>query len=287
MNILVLGGNGMLGHTVAGYLKDLYGQNILVTTRSGSPGTIRFRIGFDDLSGVIQLARPDVVINCIGKIKPEIESNSGGTVDAIKVNSIFPHDLRNVFDGQIVQIATDCVFSGKTGGYTDFSLHDAEDVYGKTKSLGEVAAEKFLNIRCSIIGRELNAQKSLVEWVLGQPEGATLNGYMNHDWNGITTHAFASVVGGLIQNSFELVTDQPIHLIPKNKVTKYQLLKQISEKFGRTDLNILGVDAPISVNRTLETTNESLNTQLWESSVFKEVPSIEVLLKKYVEWLGK
>jgi dTDP-4-dehydrorhamnose reductase len=287
VNILVLGGNGMLGHTVAGYLKDLYGQNILVTTRSGSPGTIRFRIGFDDLSEVIQLARPDVIINCIGKIKPEIESNSDGTVDAIKVNSIFPHDLRNFFDGQIVQIATDCVFSGKTGDYTNFSLHDAEDVYGKTKSLGEVTAEKFLNIRCSIIGRELNAKKSLVEWVLGQPEGTTLNGYMNHDWNGITTHAFASVVGGLIQNNFELVSDQPIHLIPNNKVTKHQLLKQISEKFGRTDLNILGVDAPISVNRTLKTTDESLNTQLWESSVFKEVPSIEVLLEKYVEWLGK
>ncbi len=287
MKVLVLGGNGMLGHTIAEYLEDLYGQNILVTTRNGSPGTTRFRVGFDDLNQLLKLTKPDLIINCIGKIKPEIESSSSGTVEAININSLFPHELRKVFEGQIVQIATDCVFSGETGSYTNKSPHDAEDVYGKTKSLGEVDAEKFLNIRCSIIGREINSKKSLVEWVLGQSIGATLNGYLNHEWNGITTHAFASVVGGLIENDFELASDHSIHLIPSNKLTKYELLLLISEKFSRTDLNIVGVDAPNSINRTLETDNKLLNDELWKNSVFKEVPSIEVLMEKYIEWLGK
>ena len=93
----------------------------------------------------------------------------------------------------MIQIATDCVYSGKTGGYNEDSLHDALDAYGKTKSLGEVRSSTFLNIRSSIIGPEINHKVLLLEWFLKQPKGAVLNGFSNHLWNGVTTLQFAEL----------------------------------------------------------------------------------------------
>jgi len=94
---------------------------------------------------------------------------------------------------KVLQIATDCVYSGKTGNYDEAAKHDALDVYGKTKSLGEVNARHVLNIRCSIIGPELKGRLSLLEWFLSQPTGARVNGYAHHQWNGITTLQFAEL----------------------------------------------------------------------------------------------
>jgi len=252
---------------------------VVCTTRSGEGGSIRFDIENDSVLELIRRSNPDIVVNCAGKIKPEIdEQNTTSVLSAIRVNSSFPHELRKYFSGQIVQIATDCVFSGAKSAYSVADQHDALDVYGKSKSLGEVNARNFLNIRVSIIGREYGKRKSLVEWLLGQEVGATINGFVNHHWNGVTTHAFAEVVLGLIKSNFAEINSGVFHLTPADTVTKYQLLKLIAETFDRKDLQIDPVNAIESIDRTLRNSDNKLNLKLWENTTFQKIPSVAEML---------
>ena len=92
-------------------------------------------------------------------------------------------------------MATDCVFSGQTGAYSESSAHDALDVYGKTKSLGEVPSPAVMNLRVSVIGK---GSQGLYHWVASQPHGAVINGYLDHQWNGITSVEYGRIIAGII-----------------------------------------------------------------------------------------
>lgn len=205
------------------------------------------------------------IINCIGKIKPycnDIEA-------AIRVNALFPHSL----PVGTIQIATDCVYSGRKGNYTESDPHDALDVYGKTKSLGE--AEHLINLRCSIIGPELKNHTSLLDWFLAQ-EGE-VNGFTNHLWNGITTYHFAKICQGIIKEGIELPPLQ--HIIPWDVVTKAELLEIIADKYHK-NIKVKRIDAPERINRTLKTNNFKLNAKLWKAAGYITPPTIEEMLEE-------
>jgi len=170
--ILVLGSTGMLGQYVTRYLKN---KSVPVTASS--------RIDFDasnpTQSEIENLISPfNVIINCIGLIKPQVDKY--GIVEAIRINSVFPHQLANTCESKnkkLIHITTDCVYSGKIGGYTETSISDVSDTYGKTKSMGE--PQNCTTIRTSIIGEEVHQQRSLIEWAKSQ-NGKTVHGYTNH-----------------------------------------------------------------------------------------------------------
>lgn len=148
--------------------------------------------------------RGDFVINCIGLTKARIDSQSiHSRQTATQVNSLFPNDLALAAEQigfKVLQVATDCVFSGKNGGYSEDSRHDALDVYGKTKSLGESPSPNVLHLRCSLIGREAPGRNTLLyNWVTMQSHSARISGYTNHKWKGLTNQAFGKIVGGMIK----------------------------------------------------------------------------------------
>jgi dTDP-4-dehydrorhamnose reductase len=219
------------------------------------------------------LDAPDWVINCIGIIKPHINNHAE---EAIRVNSLFPYVLAQT-KRNIIQIATDCVFSGSDNlnkGYTEKAEHDPLDIYGKTKSLGEVHQDNFYNIRCSIIGPK-QGNPSLLQWFLDLPKGAEINGYTSHKWNGVTTLAFAEVCRGIIKGDKPEVND--FHLIPKDSVTKYDLLKLMSWYFKRDDIKINPVFDSIC-NRKLATLYPKNNEKMWQQASYEEPPMIKDLL---------
>ena len=161
---------------------------------------------------------------------------------AVEVNASFPYRLATAADARgvrIIQIATDCVYSGAIGRYDESASHDATDVYGQTKSLGEVPGDHVLNLRCSIIGPEIGSTTSLLEWVLAHPQGATLGGYIDHHWNGVTTLAFARVASGIVLAGDPLAGTH--HLVPADSVSKAELVRLIAQAWGRDDLDIRDV----------------------------------------------
>jgi dTDP-4-dehydrorhamnose reductase len=260
MKVAILGATGMLGSMVHRYLSQQPGYNLSVSTR----------YVFDAENTTVTLLSNllrghDYAINCIGIIKPRIDELDPVSVKrAIRVNSLFPHMLAKAAEAtncKVIQIATDCVYSGTTGGYTESSPHDATDVYGKTKSLGEVHSPNVHHLRCSIIGPELKGHRSLLDWFLSQPQGATVKGFTNHRWNGITTLAFAKICRGIMDNNF---TCFPLeHIVPGNTVTKAELLSHFAYFYNRLEVSIGEARTPASVDRTLSTEWPSTNEALW------------------------
>ena len=289
MRVLILGSDGMLGHVVTKFLikqdLDLWFTGRSVNFDTGNKAKF---IQFDAKSSIEStfknLGNFDYVINCIGITKPNIDENvSSSVLNAIEVNSRFPYLLSNFFNNsKILQIATDCVYSGLLGNYSEDSVQDPQDVYGKTKSLGEVDSPNFMNVRTSIIGREIRHHKSLWDWVIRQDKGASVNGFTNHLWNGVTTLAFAKLVNGIILDNLFHATTQ--HVIPQNLITKDNLLKSILKNEGKLNAKVNPIESSIQINRTLSTQNQNMNEKIWLSAGYNEVPTIEYLIEEFSIW---
>ena len=111
---------------------------------------------------------------------------------------------------------------------------------------------------------------------MSNPNVSTVNGFINHEWNGLTTDAFAEVIKVIIINNIKL--PNLIHIVPKNKVSKFKLLKILNKKYDK-NFKIKKFISPFSINRTLETNNKNLNTMIWKKSKFKSRPTIEKMIE--------
>lgn len=289
--ILLISCTGMLGHQVLKVFENNKKFKIFATYRSKyklklvekyNNNVVFFKLDVLNKSDLNNLKKKffDYIINCAGIIKPHVdEKNKSSILNAIKVNSEFPHIISEIFPkSKIFQIATDCVFSGTKGNYTEDDFHNATDIYGKTKSLGEVKNNNFFNLRTSIIGKELDGKFSLIEWFLNSKKNSTLNGFDNHMWNGITTVAFANFVLTLINK--EIKVPNFIHIIPKNMVTKFEMLMNFRKFFLRNDLKVNKVNAKVAINRTLNTKYSKLVFKIWKESKYKKIPSFKDMLKE-------
>lgn len=281
----------MLGHEFINALINYKNFNITATSRdlknkfiSNTKKKIKWihldveTIKIKSLKKIVN--NQDYIINCIGLIKPYIKENSLKDLKrALKINSIFPAELNetiNKSNCKIFQIATDCVFSGSKGNYNEKDLHDAFDVYGKSKSLGEINNKNFFNIRCSIIGPELKNFNSLYEWFKKSSQNSELNGFINHQWNGLTTKAYAYAIIAIIIKKIQI--PNLIHLIPADKLNKFEIIQNFKSKLNRKDIKIKKVISSIKINRTLSTLYKKQNYKIWKNSIYKKPPSIQKLI---------
>lgn len=286
-NVLILGGTGMLGGAV---IKELsgFGGRLLVSSRVGqilsldqTIEQVAFDAKSDSVGDALQsLIAGDYVINCIGVIKSEIdESSASSRENATQVNSEFPRKLATEAESRairVIQIATDCAFSGKTGKYSESSPHDALDHYGITKSRGEVESESMMHLRVSIIGPETRGHTSLYDWVSRQPTNAQITGYVNHRWNGIPAKHFGKLARGIVESGDYSAGVH--HVIPHDEVTKYELVNLIAEHSMRADIQIEPGLASDHVDRTLVTNNPEFNRRLWANAGYSTPPTIAALV---------
>jgi dTDP-4-dehydrorhamnose reductase len=197
MRILILGGDGMLGHqlliayqqrhdvrvTLRRDLNDYTSYGLFNTENSYTGIDVRNN---DRLVEVFSEFHPEAVINAVGIIKQRAEAIDA--IPSLEINALLPHRLAvlcKATGSRLVQMSTDCVFSGKKGNYIETDESDAQDLYGKTKYLGELHENHCLTLRTSIIGLELSRRKSLVEWFLAQR--GTIKGYKKAIFSGFTT----------------------------------------------------------------------------------------------------
>jgi dTDP-4-dehydrorhamnose reductase len=292
MKVIVLGASGMLGSMALDYLSSDPDIELTATVRGRDlmqrlqprTGKTAWRLLDAEQYSVKEIVETlgdaEWAINAIGVIKPYIHDDNAAEVErAVLVNALFPHYLAHAVEQtgcRVLQIATDCVYSGRKGHYSEKDEFDPLDVYGKTKSLGEVFSAKVNHIRCSIIGPELKGHTSLMDWFLRQPPDSFVNGYTNHQWNGVTTLHFAQICHGIIKNSLKLPHMQ--HVIPNGSITKAEMLQCFAREYRRQDITIKPFKASFAVNRTLAAVNESINRQLWQAAGYKEPPSIRQMI---------
>jgi dTDP-4-dehydrorhamnose reductase len=202
---------------------------------------------FDSVVRAVADVKPQVVINCIGIIK-QLQAAKDPII-SIAINSLFPHRVANLCRTggvRMVQISTDCVFSGRKGGYTEDDASDAEDLYGRTKFLGEVAAPGCLTLRTSIIGRELSTKSGLLEWFTAN-RGGRVRGFQKAVYTGFSTIALADIIADVLENHPNL---EGLYQVSSEPITKYDLLSLVNETYS---LNIqIEPDAETVCDRSLD-----------------------------------
>jgi dTDP-4-dehydrorhamnose reductase len=245
MRILVLGGSGMLGHKLVQRWQTEF--DVITTLRGEFSRYERFGIferakTIDSLTvldtpaleAAIEKVRPDVVFNAIGIVKQV--PNAKNTVATLQINSVLPHQLADIagrINARLIQISTDCVFDGQRGMYAEDDEPNATDLYGKSKHLGEVIGDNCLTLRTSIIGRELETNHGLVEWVLSN-RGAQVKGFANAIFSGFPTIVLADIISNLIRNHPTL---SGLYHVSSEPINKFDLLNLIKESY-KIDLDI-------------------------------------------------
>lgn len=184
------------------------------------------------LGEVLADFRPNAVINAVGIVKQRPSAKD--SISSIEVNALFPHRLAvqtRALGARLVHVSTDCVFSGNKGRYTEDDVPDATDLYGRTKLLGEVSEGHCVTLRTSIVGLELARRASLIEWYLAQ-QGA-IRGFDKAIYSGLTTIETARLIDRVLVDHLDL---SGIWHVASAPISKYELLKRLTEKLGRKDV---------------------------------------------------
>jgi len=280
MKILILGGEGMLGHKVFQVLSGRFETYATFRDVQGLwtkfPMYAQIEAGrllggvdgmdFQTVVSAMGQVQPDVVINCIGIIKQLKEAND--PIISLTLNSLLPHrlaDLCAAAHARLFHISTDCVFSGNKGNYSEEDFSDAKDLYGRSKYLGELNREGCLTIRTSIFGRDFLKQSALLEWFLSK-RGDTVKGYRNAIYSGFPTQVLARIMGDLIEQYPKL---SGLYQIASMPISKYDLLMRLRAAM-QLDITIeLYNDPPcdrsLSAAKFIQATDYSIPT--WDSMI--------------------
>lgn len=286
--VALLGSRGMIGSGIAHTLVDS-GIEVTEFNRQGESvinKNVSHKFSVSMVTDLECLEDFDFVVNAIGLIRHKIDEKSTLDVaDAISVNSYFPHQLDNFANNhklKVIQIGTDCIYSGSEGNYSEDSTPDPLDIYGYSKVLGETSLSNTHTLRVSVIGNEISTNTELKSWVESQPRGKHLRGYSNHLWNGVTPLQLGRVISGIIQNDLWVSGNQ--HLVPSDSISKYDLISYIAKLADRDDLVIEPFRTNRSVNRTLSTVNTERNLNLWAHAGYDSAPGIQQMIAQYNEW---
>ncbi|WP_457326567.1 dTDP-4-dehydrorhamnose reductase family protein, partial [Roseateles sp. P5_E11] len=252
--ILVLGANGMLGHAVLRWFAPLSHYETLGTVRTSQAAVeLRARLPeaqlvegldagrMDQLRGLFAQVKPDVVINCVGVVKQLAGADDPAT--AIPINAVLPHRLARLCQAhgaRMVHISTDCVFSGKRGAYREEDPADAEDLYGRSKLMGEPHSPGVVTLRTSIIGHELDAGHGLVGWYLAQT--GEVKGFGRSVFSALPTVELARVIEQCVLPRPELAGTFHVAAQP---ISKYELLDLVATAYGRPNRPIQNTDVVI------------------------------------------
>jgi dTDP-4-dehydrorhamnose reductase len=260
MRILILGGSGMLGHRLWINLRKKH--EVWVTLRGDAskiPDLPEFprqyirtdvdALNFDQVTRALASIQPDLVINCIGLIK-QMGHIARDPIFSISLNALLPHRISLICRTariRMIHISTDCVFNGKKGQYTEDDPSDADDLYGRTKYLGEVSYPHTITLRTSIIGRELKTRLGLIEWFLAQQ--GEIHGYQKAIYTGFTTDELSNILLEYVIPSPDL---SGVYHVSSEPITKYDLLMLAREAFKKK-IAILP-DNDFSLDRSLDST---------------------------------
>ncbi len=261
LRILIPGASGMLGHALMRYFwehgADTGSFEIHGTSRQSEhihhlPRPLQERINtgidvsdFSAFKDVLEDFKPDVVINAIGLVKQLPQGQDPQA--CINLNAIFAQRLGVwcQFNGaRLIQISTDCVFTGQKGFYSESHIPDADDWYGRSKWLGEVGAP-HLTLRTSIIGHELGAPHSLISWFLAQ--SGSVRGFRNAVFSGLPTVELARIIHKYVLPNLSL---QGLYHVASAPISKYDLLSLVSKFYGK-DIDITPCDN-VMINRSLD-----------------------------------
>lgn len=273
MKFLVMGCNGMAGHIISLYLKE-QGHDVTGYAREKSRfvnTVIGDAIDFELVKKTVLLGNYDSVINCIGLLNQFAENNHAM---AVLLNGYLPHYLADVTkdtDIQIIHMSTDCVFSGKTGGYTEESVPDGALFYDKSKAIGELEDNKNITLRNSIVGPDIKERGiGLLNWFMKQ--NGSVNGFTGAIWTGQTTLQLAKT----IEEAAKRRAAGLYNAVPSDSINKYELLKLFNVHIRKNPVDIIPVDRFVADKSLIRTRFEGFDYQ---------IPGYETMISELGDWM--
>ena len=273
MRFLILGCNGMAGHMISIYLKER-GHDVTGYARKKSAyvdSIIGDAENFSQLEKIIRDGKFDSVINCIGVLNQYAEQDPA---KAILINGYLPHFLEKITansDTQIIQMSTDCVFSGKIGGYTEKSIPDGSTCYDRTKAIGELNNTKDVTLRNSIVGPDVNVDGiGLFNWFMRQNK--PIYGFTGAIWTGQTTLQLAKTMEVAAQNRISGL----YNMVPNSSINKYELLCLFNKYIRKNTIEIIPKNGFVA-DKTLIRTNYVDFPQ--------EIPDYETMICELRDWI--
>lgn len=262
----------MAGHVAFFHLKETgkYDVSNVVFRRTLTEESIILDITNKEATEIlIKELSPDIIVNCIGVL---INGSHLHPDNAIYINAYFPHLLERLsaeINAKLIHISTDCVFSGTKGSYSETDVRDADDIYGKSKGLGEVINKKDLTIRTSIVGPELKKNgEGLFHWFMNQK--GDIKGFAEAFWGGVTTRELAKAIDIAIENELTGL----VHLTNGEKISKYELLLLFKEIWKKNDVIVSRYDS------------KKVDKSLIISDRFRyKVPSYRTMLEELHDWM--
>jgi len=255
MRIVVIDSQSLTGHMICHYLREQTRHELYSTCSAPGRGRFPNRLFLDPLDSLmvdklLQSLRPDVVVNCSGIVYDEARQHE---VDAYRVNGLLPHQLAELASGigfKLIHLSTDSVFDGERGSYEERHVPNGSSVYGKTKALGEVIRPPALTVRASLLGPAAEGrEEGLLNWFLHRK--GTARGFVNVQWNGITTLELAKFIAYVIDNAAGL--GGVVHLTASHTISKHELLLLLQDAFEQREISIEPDDSVV-LKRTLATT---------------------------------
>lgn len=273
MKFLVLGCNGMAGHIISLYLTER-GHDVVGFARAKSQfvnTVVGDATDTELIKATINNGKFDSVINAIGLLNQFAENNHSA---AAFLNGYLPHYLAEITKGtdtQIIHMSTDCVFSGKQGGYTEESQPDGATFYDRSKALGEINDDKNITLRNSIVGPDIKASGiGLLNWFMQQP-GPTVNGFTGAIWTGQTTLQLAKTMEAAAQQrAYGLV-----NAVPSTSITKFDLLGLFNKYLRGSELTINPIDG-VTADKSLIRTNFEFDYK---------IPDYETMVREMADWI--
>lgn len=267
--ILILGAHGMAGHMINEYLRTKTSYEVYALSRNRPTSDKEICLDVREtieLEKIIKSFHFDVIINCIGLLNENAEKN---IEKAIWLNSYFPHLLKMWslnHNFKLIHISTDCVFSGRDGGYNESSESDGIGIYARSKALGEVLDDKNLTIRTSIIGPELKSDGiGLFHWFMNQEN--KIMGYRKSIWSGVTTLQLAKSITSILNSEITGI----YHLTNNNPISKAELL-ELFKKYTLKDIEIENIDGKYSNKSLIDNRKLLLN----------EIPDYDQMIQEMV-----
>ena len=272
VKFLVLGATGMAGHVISLYLHE---QGYDVTTFSKNGVSFCKNINGDAMdkqfiTSMLQDGDYDVVINCIGVLNQACDKEPA---NAVYLNSYLPHLIADTIrekNVKLIQMSTDCVFSGKAGPYSEKSFPEGDTFYDRTKALGEIIDNKNLTFRNSIIGPDMKKEGiGLFNWFM-QQEGI-INGYTKAMWTGVSTLTLAKAMEKVsVENVVGIY-----QLVNNESISKFNLLTLFNKYMKNGRLTIQRSEA-VNLNKSLINNRTDFSF---------EVPTYEQMVIEMRDWI--
>lgn len=285
VKVLVLGQSGMLGHMVMRVLKENSRLALFGTQMSdrAKPGYFNILEGKEGLQRIFKKHSGfDYCINCIGLTGNRINENDRSSVKKARlINTVFPRQLAKVakrYGCKVIHISTDGVFLGRKPYYYENSRPDCADVYGRTKLGGEITADNFLTIRCSILGPSPYEHAGLWEWFVSLPAGSCMRGFTNHIWNGVTTLQFSRLCRAIIlKGCFSALRGKSgiYHFAPNKPLNKFALLEMLKHSLKKD----------VEIKRTIQGTGKLSRILRSRFRILRELSPYDMTMQQAINQL--